>query len=284
MTHAHRASLWKRLPLSCRLLFSFLLLSFAAAIPGFGQQFATLTLNINDPSGAAISQAAVSIRNVDTGVVRAAASDRSGVVVIPGLPAGSYRLTVHAENFNAFETSLTLTLGQDAALNVVMRIHGATENVVVHDTVRGADSERTESSQVIEPAQITDLPIPQRDFIDFVLLTPTATIGRSTTTAAQSAFQETVLMISLGGLRETHSVFYGLDGVDYNTSISGVQRVSPSLDWVQEFRVTNTPDPADAGMNLGGAVNTITKSGTNDLHGSVYDYFRNDQLDAHSAL
>ncbi|MBB6145862.1 hypothetical protein HNQ77_003832 [Silvibacterium bohemicum] len=284
MTHLHRTSACERLLYSCRRLPVFLLLFFVAVIPSFCQQFASLSLNINAPDGTAITQANVSIRNVDTGIVRAALSDKLGVAVLPGLAAGSYKLTVNASGFSAYETPLTLTLGQDVVLNIAMRVHGATESVEVHDTVRGADSERTEASQVIEPSQISNLPIPERDFIDFVLLTPTATIGRSTTTAAQSAFQETVLMISLGGLRETHSVFYGLDGVDYNTSVSGVQRVSPSLDWVQEFRVTNTPDPADAGMNLGGAVNTITKSGTNDLHGSAYEYFRNNQLDANNLL
>ena len=91
------------------------------------------------------------------------------------------------------------------------------------------------------------------------------------------------MQVSFGGLRETHSVFYGLDGTDYNTSISGVQRVSPSLDWVQEFRVVNGPDASD-GLNLGGSVNTVTKSGTNDLHASVYEYFRNNKLNANNLL
>lgn len=91
-------------------------------------------------------------------------------------------------------------------------------------------------------------------------------------------------MISFGGLRETHSVFYGLDGIDYTTTVSGVQRVSPALDWVQEFRVVNGPDAAGGGLNLGGAVNTITRSGTNDLHGTVYDYVRNNAIDANNLL
>jgi hypothetical protein len=176
-----------------------------------------------------------------------------------------------------------LTLGEVASLHVALTIQAATQQVEVHDTAQGVDTERTERSDVIDPAQISDLPITDRDFIDFVLLTPTATIGRDFTTGAQSAFQETVLEISIGGLRETHSVFYGLDGINYTTTVSGVQRVSPSLDWVQEFRVVNGPDATD-GLNLGAAVNTITKSGTNDIHGSAYDYFRNNQIDANNLL
>jgi len=93
-----------------------------------------------------------------------------------------------------------------------------------------------------------------------------------------------VLEISFGGLRETHSSFFALDGIDYTTSISGVQHVSPSQDWVQEFRVISSPYTADTGRNLGAVVNTITKSGTNQAHGSLYEYFRNNNLDAKNLL
>jgi hypothetical protein len=263
---------------------SLLLFATLMAYPSFGQQFATLNLTIDDPSGSVITQARVSVRNVDTGVLRTGVSDKLGLVVVPGLPAGSYTLIVDADSFSKYEAPLTLSLGQVADLHIPLRIRAATEQVVVQDTTSGVETERSERSQVINPAQISDLPIAERDFIDFVLLTPTATIGRSTTTAAQSAFQETVLMISFGGLRETHGAFYGLDGIDYTTTASGVQRVSPSLDWVQEFRVVNGPDAAGGGLNLGGVVNTITKSGTNDLHGSIYDYLRNNQIDASNLL
>jgi len=262
------------------------LVLFLAAAPSllFAQQFATLNLTVADPSGRVITQANVSVRNVDTGVVRTGVSDKLGLAVIPGLSAGIYTLTVSAETFNQYEAPLTLTLGEVATLQTTLHIPTATEQVEVRDTTTGVDKERTEGSQVIAPEQIADLPISDRDFIDFVLLTPTAIVGRNSSTAAQSAFQETVLEISFGGLRETHSVFYGLDGINYTTTVSGVARVSPSLDWVQEFRVVDGPDAAGGGLNLGAAVNTITKSGTNDLHGSLYEYARNNAADASNLL
>jgi hypothetical protein len=269
---------------SARRSLSLFLLLAASASPLFGQQFATLNLTVADPAGSVIGQANVSVRNVDTGMVRTGVSDKLGLTVIPGLQAGQYKLTANAEGFGTYETPLTLTLGQTASLQITLRVRAATERVEVRDTTQGVDKERTEGSQVIEPAQISALPISDRDFIDFVLLTPTATVGRNSSTAAQSAFQETVLEISFGGLRETHSVFYGLDGTNYTTTVSGVQRVSPSLDWVQEFRVVDGPDAAGGGLNLGAAVNTITKSGTNDVHGSLYDYARNNDIDASNLL
>jgi len=284
--HALRANHMRALVLhrSARRFLFLLLLVAAGSSPLFSQQFATLNLTIADPSGRVVAQANVSVRNVDTGVVRTGVSDKLGSTVISGLPAGQYTLTASAEGFGAYEAPLVLTLGQDASLQVTLRIRTATEQVEVRDTTETIDKERTEGSQVIEPAQISDLPISDRDFIDFVLLTPTATVGRDSSTAAQSAFQETVLEISFGGLRETHSVFYGLDGINYTTTVSGVQRVSPSLDWVQEFRVVDGPDAAGGGLNLGAAVNTITKSGTNDLHGSLYEYSRNNNFDANNLL
>jgi len=271
--------LWHAIP-----SFTLMLLMFAASVPLHSQQFATLNLTVADPAGSVVTQANVSVRNVDTGVVRTGVSDRLGQTVLSGLPAGEYQLNAVAEGFTGYEAPLTLTLGQTASLRITLRIRAATQQVEVRDTTAGVDKERTEGSQVIAPEQIAELPISDRDFIDFVLLTPTATVGRNSSTAAQSAFQETVLEISFGGLRETHSVFYCLDGINYTTTVSGVQRVSPSLDWVQEFRVVDGPDAAGGGLNLGAAVNTITKSGTNDVHGSVYDYTRNNKLDASNLL
>jgi hypothetical protein len=265
-------------------VFALLLLITAGFSPLFGQQFATLKLTVVDPSGSVVAQAKVSVRNVDTGVIRTGDSDKAGIAVIPGLPAGQYTLTVDADSFASYQAPLLLTLGQVADVQIPLRIRTATQQVEVRDSTPGLELERTEGSQVINPRQISNLPISDRDFIDFVLLTPTATVGRDVSTGAQSAFQETVLEISFGGLRETHTVFYGLDGVDYTTTVSGVQRVSPSLDWVQEFRVVDGPDAAGGGLNLGAAVNTITKSGTNDLHGSLYEYARNSALDANNLL
>jgi hypothetical protein len=264
--------------------FLLLLVALTAFCSSFAQQFATLNITVVDPSAAAVALAKITVRNIDTGVIRNGESDKTGTLVIPGLPAGQYKLSVEAGSFATYEAPLVLTLGQVADVRVPLQIGTATEQVEVNESAQGVDSERTEGSQVIAPAQIASLPISDRDFIDFVLLTPTATVGRDSSTGAQSAFQESVLEISFAGLRETHSVFYGLDGVDYTTTVSGVQRVSPSLDWVQEFRVVDNPDAAGGGLNLGAAVNTITRSGTNDLHGSIYNYVRNSAADATNLL
>jgi Carboxypeptidase regulatory-like domain/TonB dependent receptor len=248
------------------------------------QQLATLSVNVTDQSGAAIPEARVTIKNKATGVTRTDVSDAAGLAVMPGLPAGNYELTVEAGSFIPSITTLTLAVGQTASLPVRLGVTAVKEQVEVRETAQGIDSQTAEVSQVIERQKIADLPIAGRDFIDFVLLTPNANVGRSTAVGAQSPFQETVLELSFAGLRETHSTFFGLDGMDYTTSVSGVQRVSPSQDWVLEFRVADGPITADNGRNLGSVVNTVTKSGGNEVHGSAYEFFRNNELDANNLL
>jgi len=249
----------------------------------YGQQLATLNVTVADQSGGVIPNAKVTIRNIATDATRTESTSEAGLAVIPGLPAGNYELTVVSGQFTPYKESATLAVGQVASIRVTLGLT-VKEKVEVYATTQGIDTEKSEVSQVIEKQKIQDLPISGRDFIDFVLLTPTANVGRSTAVGAQSPFTETVLEISFAGLRETHSTYFGLDGVDYTTSISGVQRTSPSQDWVQEFRVVGSPYTADNGRNLGSVVNTITKSGSNDIHGSAYEFFRNNKLDANNLL
>ena len=259
-------------------------LTFLLTVHLAAQQLATLNVTITDPSGGVISSARVALRNLETGAKRTVLSTSTGVAVLPGLPAGNYQITVDSDQFSPYQAMLTLTVGQNASVPVILAIKAAHETVEVQETVQGVDTQKSEVSQVIDASNISDLPIAGRDFIDFVLLTPTTNVGRSTAVGAQSPFQETVLELSFAGLRETHSAFFGLDGLDYTTSISGVQRVSPSQDWVREFRVAASPYSADNGRNLGSVVSTITKSGSNEVHGSVYEFFRNNSLDANNLL
>ncbi len=253
------------------------------SLTSFAQQLATLRVTVNDQTGALLPGAEVTVTNVATEAKRSATAGENGVVVLPSLAAGTYEVTASAKSFAPTKVNVQLAVGQIASVTVQLSITRK-ETVEVRDVAEGIDTEKSEVSQVIDTPQIADLPISGRDFIDFVLLTPSVNVGRSTAVGAQSPFTETVLKLSFGGVRESHSSFFALDGIDYTTSISGVQRVSPSQDWVQEFRVVDSPYTADNGRSLGSVVNTITKSGTNDLHGTVYEFFRNNQLDATNKL
>lgn len=248
------------------------------------QQFATLNVTVNDQSGGAVPNANLTLKNTATGVERTAVTGEGGLAVIPSVPAGSYALTATHAGFAAHTVTVQLAVGQIASVTISLGVSAKAETVEVTETAQAVDPEKAEVSQVIDTPKIKDLPISGRDFIDFVLLTPSVSIGRSTAVGAQSPFTETVLKLSFAGVRESHTSFYSLDGIDYNTSISGVQRISPSQDWVQEFRVVDSPFTGDNGRNLGSVVNTVTKSGTNDVHGTLYEFFRNNKMDAKNLL
>ena len=266
-------------------LLTYFVFAVLAAVVGQAQQLATLSVTVDDPAGKLIAGADVALSNANTGLARDGQTNRSGLAVLTAIAAGDYDLTVKADGFSVWKHPLTLTVGQTASVPVQMRVAAVKESVTVSGAeTQGIDTEKTEASDVIHPTQIDNLPISDRDFIDFVLLTPTANVGRSTATGSQSAFQESALQLSFGGLRETHSSFFGLDGTDFTVSVSGVQHVSPALDWVQEFRVIDGPYTAAYGRNLGSIIETITKSGSNDMHGSVYEYARNGAIDANNPL
>src|SRR5262249_30056396 len=157
-----------------------------------------------------IPGARVAVHNNETGATRTQTTSSDGVAIIPGLPSGNYLLAVESAQFSAYKAPITLNVGQIASVFVTLGMKSVKEEVVVQESIQGIDTTRSDVSQVVDVRQISNLPISGRDFIDFVLLTPGANVGRSTAVGAQAPFQETVLQLSFGGLRETHSVFFGL--------------------------------------------------------------------------
>ena len=140
---------------------------------------------------------------------------------------------------------------------------------------------RTEISQVIDTQEIQQLPTATRQFVDFALLTPGVATGR---TSLQSTFTEPdVTRISFGGMRDLSNAVT-VDGADYIDEGTGSQRATPSQEAVSEFRVVNNSFGAEYGRALGGIVNVVTKTGTNNLHGSVYGYLNNQAADSKGLL
>ena len=155
------------------------------------------------------------------------------------------------------------------------------EEVVVTTEAPTVETTRSEVSQVIDTKQINDLPISGRLFTDFRFA---GAKRRHQPHGSGHDFTEfEVTQISFGGMR-SFSNEITVDGADFVNSVSGVQRATPPQDSVQEFRVVNNSFGAEYGRALGGIVNIVTKSGTNQLHGSVYDYLQNSATDARSLL
>lgn len=262
-----------------------LLLTFVlSASSAFSQtvSFAQLNGTVLDSSGRTVAKAPVTVRNMDTNTTFTATTTGDGFYVIPNLPPGRYEVSALYAGFSkTTETGIVLTVGQTATVNLILKVAAAGETVVVTGEAPVIEPTKTEISQVIETQQIQDLPISGRLFTDFALLTPSVAKSR---TALGTTFTEfEVTQISFGGMR-SFSNEITVDGADFVNTISGVQRATPPQDSVQEFRVVNNSFGAEYGRALGGIVNIVTKSGTNDFHGSIYDYLQNSYTDARSVL
>ncbi|HMD06979.1 MAG TPA: TonB-dependent receptor [Candidatus Acidoferrum sp.] len=255
------------------------------AKPAFSQggaSAAQLNGTVRDASGGSVAKASLSLRDIGTNRTYTAVSNENGLYVIPSLPPGSYELTTEATGFaKSTQTGIVLSVGQVATIDVSMSVAQSREKVVVTTETPPVEPTRTEISQVIDTKQIQDLPISGRLFTDFALLTPGVATGRTSLQSTITEFE--VTRISFGGMRDLSNAVT-VDGADTINTATGSQRSTPSQEAVSEFRVVNNGFGAEYGRALGGIVNIVTKSGTNNFHGSAYDYLQNNATDARSLL
>ncbi len=258
---------------------------FAGASSAFAQAGATLAqLNgtVTDESGGVVAKAPISL--VETSVNRAysTVTNDSGYYVLPNLSPGQYDLKVTFTGFSNYtQKGIILTVGQTATINVVLKVQAKGEQVVVTGEAPIIEPTKTEISQVIDTKQIAELPISSRLFTDFALLTPGVATGRTSLQSTITEFE--VTRVSFGGMRDLSNLVT-VDGADNINTATGSQRSTPPQEAVEEFRVVNNAFGAEYGRALGGIVNIVTKSGSNEFHGSVYDYLQNNATDARSLL
>ncbi len=259
-------------------------LSLIAFAPNASGQAVTASLagKILDTSGGTVAKANVTIVNTATGLSRSVQSSGTGDYLLPALPAGDYTVTVELAGFQKQTRSLTLQVGQTATLDFALAPGRVEEKMVVEANAEVAEPTRTQVSTVITERQIVNLPVNGREFIDFALLSPAVQIG-DTTSGSTDVIVEPVTKLSFAG-QNIHYNFIAVDGADDISTASGIQRGTPPQESVQEFRVINTDYSTEFGRAVGGIVNIITRSGTNDWHGALYEYFRNDVLDAMNVL
>src|SRR5580658_2247530 len=247
-----------------------------------GSSSAQLTGTVTDPSGGSVAGAAISIRNTDTNTTSTATSGDRGFYTVANLAPGNYELKVSYTGFaNYTQTGIVLTVGQAATINVALQVASQGERVVVTTETPVIEPTKTEISQVVQPQQIEALPISGRLFTDFALLTPGVATSRTSLGTTFTEYEAT--QISFGGMR-SFSNEITVDGADFVNSASGIQRSTPPQESVQEFRVVNNSFGAEYGRAIGGIVNIVTKGGTNDFHGSAYEYFQNNALDSANLL
>ena len=237
-----------------------------------------ITGQVLDPSKAAISNAAVTVRNSATGAVRKTQTDSQGHYVLTDLPVGTYRVTVEYEGFQQLtQTGVRLNVAATVTLNLTLTVGTVSQEVVVTSEAPIIDKADAGTGTVLDNQEVGELPINGRDYARFSLLTPGA-IFRSNFIAD----------LTFDGLHSVHNQF-SIDGIDAsrvdqpymaNGFERGARLLTGSLDTIEQFNVQTSNYSAEYGRAAGSYINIATKSGTNDFHGEAYDYFRNNILDA----
>jgi hypothetical protein len=252
------------------------LLLFLAAVSAWAQPTATILGHVTDPSGAVVTTANVTARNADTGLERSTMTSDTGDYELPLLPiTGTYTLSVSKGGFQTGEFSgIVLQVDQRARFDVVLKVGSVSEKVLVQATAAIVNTETGAMGTVIENKAIVDMPLNGRNFAQLATMLPNAVVQTSGTAGST--------MVSVSGGRLSKTEFL-LDGISINEQLFDGVSIRPSVDAIQEFKMVTNSFSAEYGR--GNAVMTATiKAGTNDLHGTVYEFLRNDKLDARNTF
>jgi hypothetical protein len=239
---------------------------------------------IADSSGAVLPGVTVTVKNVNTGEVRTATSSEVGGYAIPNLKIGTYEVSAEKQGFQR-KTVQRVVL--EVALNRTIDFSLAPSSVgeQVNVTAEATALQTTESSvsTLLEAKVVNEIPLNGRNFLQLQLLSPGVTLGRGGTFSVVKIDAQSTSIgggnVSVNGMRDVYND-YLLDGISFKDWIHGTNGFNPSVDAIQEFRVQTSNYTAEFGANAGGISNLVSKSGTNKIHGSLYEFLRNDKFDA----
>ena len=246
------------------------------------QETATITGTVKDMTGAVVPKATVTVTNTQTSISVKTEADDQGTYVIPSLRPGEYSVTAERAGFQkTVRTGVTLQVAQVARIDVTLQPGQLTESVEVVSATPLLETLTSSRGSVIDQKKIVELPLNGRDYNQLALLSPGVLPG--TPRLASVNFKG---VLNVNGNRTFNNVFLldGVDNISYSNSFRGenVQLVQPSIEALQEFKIQTNAYSAEFGRSSGAVVNATIKSGTNTIRGSVYEFLRNDRLDANN--
>jgi hypothetical protein len=239
---------------------------------------AEVTGTVTDSTGSAIAGANVSMTETDKQVVRSTLTDSLGNYTLPELPVGPYRLDVRANGFrNHIESGLVLEVGNNIQVNVTMEVGSVNETVEVKANASLVETKENSVSSVVDQQRINDLPLDGRQATQLILTLGAASYGDSGDTGSKTFWSSTRISVAGG---QGNGTAYLLDGGDNTDAMSNVNMPFPFPDALQEFSVDTSAVSSRFGTHPGATVNAVTKSGSNQFHGDLFDYLRNGDMDA----
>ena len=263
----------------------FLLLSTTLMPSAFAQSnYAVVGGSVVDPQGRRFVGADVRLTSLETRAERGAASNGEGLFQIPGLLPGDYELRVDATGFATVTQPVRLEVGQQLTVNLNLKIADAKNTVVVTDLAPALHVTDAAVGEVVEPISVKELPLNGRMLIDLVLTVPGAHVGHGAQTGNMNPLywrpgQRS--SVTIGGNRPNANYFL-LDGTTDTDPTFNTLNLSLSPDAVQEFKVQTGSYSAEMGGAGGGQINIVTRSGSNNFHGTAYEFLRNGAMDAHT--
>jgi hypothetical protein len=268
----------------CAVLFVFLLSSIAKASTA-----GSISGAVNDPTGRVVANAVVNVREVNTGLSYQARTDGKGYYSLPVLPVGRYELRVQVPGFRNYQLKdVVLDTGAALKLNAELQVGSATETVSVSDDALHVETVSTQMGEVITGRQMSAVPLNGRSYTDLLSLQPGVAPSTSITGTTVQDVGATILepsgtqnpgTISVNGQREFAN-YFDVNGSDVEEDVNAGTAIVPNLDAIAEFRIVTGNFDAEYGEFSGGQISVITKSGTNQFHGSAFEFLRNTDLDA----
>ena len=257
-----------------------LLILFTSA--AFGQlTTADILGTVTDSTGASIPNAAVTLTNLGTNQTRTAQTNATGDYIFPLLQVGRYSVNVQATGFKTSTQEIAVEAGDRARADAQMQLGASSTTVQVQSTTPLLQGDSATVSSTVTAQAVQDLPLNGRNFVQLVQVVPGANEGpgNGLTSGQRPDDRRQTAGFSVNGQDDTLNN-YLIDGIDDNERIIGTIGVRPNLEGIQEITVETNSYAPEAGRTAGGVVEIVTKSGTNHFHGTAYEYFRNDVLDA----
>ena len=241
----------------------------------------TITGTVTDQSGAAVPGTAITITNVETGFTREAETGATGRYAAPNLPVGNYEVSAQLAGFQtSVRAGIALTVGRNAVVDHVLQVGEVTQAVTVTGEVAFVETTSATVSNLVDEQKVEDLPLNNRDLTQLTFLQPG--VLKVPNSGEQSAFSGLGSKLTVAGARGTHNL-YLLDGVSNGDISNNAQSASGAYsgaETVKEFQIITNNYSAEYKSAAGAIISAVTKSGSNAFHGSLFEFIRNDNLDA----